>query len=186
MADLTSMLTNLGPSLPKLQLFLSGFAYVMGVVFFIFAVEHMKDLVDKRAMYGSKAVMLVPLAYLMGGAALLFLPSTIDVLEATLFGSSSPLAYSSTFEEYAKTYADPTYVVTLLIQTGGLLWFIRGCTILVKSSKPKVGHGPKGMAFLLAGILAMNFVYTAEIVSATAEYITSKSHFLYPITPAEK
>ena len=53
----------------------------------------------------------------------------------------------------------------LVIQTAGIIWFMRGCVLLVQGSNPSKQEGAKGMTFIGAGILAMNFQYTIGIVN---------------------
>ena len=60
----------------------------------------------------------------------------------------------------------------IIIKTAGLLWFIKGCMMLVHASEPGVQReGFKGMAFLFAGILAMNFDNTLGFLTWLMEKI---------------
>ena len=109
--------------------------------------------------------MSVPFAYILGGAALIFLPTSIETLSATLFGSTSALQYTE-YNPY-NIYSS----MQVLIKTAGLVWFVRGTVLLVHAAKPGEQHGPKGFAFVLAGIGAINIQYTFAWVDWFFTYI---------------
>ncbi|KTD65905.1 protein IcmC (DotV)-like protein [Legionella spiritensis] len=161
--DLVMMIGNLSRSLFPVQHLISGAAYLVGILFFITAISKLRKIGDARARSSSQEKMFVPLAYFLGGAALLFLPSAVGVLSNTTFGVGNILQYTS-FNPY-----DITNSMGLIIQTVGLIWFFRGCVLLVHASEPGVQHGPKGMAFLCAGVLAMNFKVTLSTANSIIE-----------------
>jgi hypothetical protein len=103
--------------------------------------------------------MFVPLAYLIGGGALLYLPTTLVVVSNTTFGENTVLQYG------AVNPYDIYNSMKLVISTAGLLWFVRGCVMLVHASEPGVKDGPKGLAFLFGGVLAMNFESTGDALN---------------------
>lgn len=166
--DLVTMLGNLSRSLYPIQRLLTGFAYLLGISFFIIAITKLKKIGESR---NSQESSIVPLAYFLGGAALLFIPSVVTSLANTVFGAGNVLGYVS-FNPYSVYNS-----MGLLIQTAGVLWFIRGCILLVGASQPGETHGTKGMVFLCAGILAMNFQNTTAALSAALTYIMSLSTF---------
>ena len=53
----------------------------------------------------------------------------------------------------------------LLIRTAGILWFVRGCVLVAHASEPGTQEGPKGLAFICAGVLAMNFDNTISVLN---------------------
>ncbi len=163
--DLVTMLGNFSRSLYPMQRLLTGFAYLLGVIFFIIAITKLKKIGEARGHSQEKPI--VPLAYFLGGAALLFFPSAITALSNTVFGSGNLLGYI-TYNPY-NIYNS----MGLLIQTAGVLWFIRGCVLLVGASQPGETHGTKGLIFLCAGILAMNFQNTTAAVNAALTYLMS-------------
>lgn len=108
----------------------------------------------------------IPIAYLLGGSALVFLPSAYQALSNTTFGATNILSYSnySPYDIYSS--------MGLLIQTAGLIWFIRGCVLLVHSGEPQAKkYGSKGLLFLFAGILAMNFENTIGAIDAAMNWL---------------
>jgi len=156
--DLVSMIGNLSQSMFSIQHLLSGFAYLIGLIFFFVGLTKLKKI--GGAGGHSQEKIFVPLAYFLGGAALIFLPSTVHTLANTAFGAGNVLAYTK-YNQYNIYNA-----MKIIIETTGLIWFIRGCVLLVSSSQPGVQHGPKGLMFLCAGVLAMNFQNTTAMLTA--------------------
>ena len=156
--DLVTMIGNLSRSMFSVQHLLSGLAYLIGLVFFFLAISKLKKIGGSGGH--SQEKMFVPIAYFLGGAALIFLSSTVDSLANTTFGTGNILQYAK-YNPYS-VYSS----MTLIIETVGLIWFIRGCVLLVSASQPGVQHGPKGLMFLCAGVLAMNFQNTAAMLNA--------------------
>ncbi|ARG98204.1 hypothetical protein [Legionella micdadei] len=164
--DLVQMLGNLSRSLFPVQQLLSGFAYVMGILCFFVALAKLKK-IGETAGRGSQEKLMVPFAYIIGGTILVFLPSGVSSLANTTFGAGNILAYTD-YNPY-NIYSS----MGLIIQTAGLIWFIRGCVLLVGASHPNVKHGSKGLAFLFAGILAMNFQSTAAFLNTVMNGLES-------------
>jgi len=158
--DIITMIGNLSRSLFSVQHLISGLAYLIGILFFMHAIVRLRKIADARASGGSHEKMFVPLAYLFGGAGLLFLPSAVTALSNTVFGVGNILQYTS-YNPY-----DIMSSMSLIVRTAGMLWFVRGCVLLVHASQPGVQHGPKGLAFLCAGIIAMNFTTTISALNA--------------------
>ncbi len=161
-----TMIGNLSQSLQSVQQLIYGCGYLMGILLCIKAIGKLRQIGDARATSGSHERMFVPIAYFLAGSTLIFLPSAISVLSNTAFGANNILKYSE-FNQY--NIYDAMKVV---IQTAGILWFVRGTILLVHSSEPGVKDGPKGLAFLVAGILAMNFEGTTSFLTFAINYLT--------------
>lgn len=153
--DFVTMLGNLSQSMASLQLLITGFGYLLGILFIIGAVLKFKSIADAH----SKEKKFVAFAYLIVGALLLFLPTTIAVISNTTFGTGSIIQYSA-FSQF-----DVMHSMIIIIKTAGILWFIRGCVLLTHGSEPDNKFGAKGMTFIIAGILAMNFQGTVGILN---------------------
>ena len=152
--DLVSIFGNITQSLAPIQRLISGFAYLLGITFVISALLKLKKIAGAGGQ--SQEKMFGPIAYLIGGSMLIFLPTAMVTLSNTFFGNSNPLQYTA-YNPY-----DIKNSIPILIRTAGLLWFVRGCVLLVHSSNPSDNHGPKGLVFLCAGIMAMNFESTGH------------------------
>ena len=164
--DIVAMLGNISRSLFPIQHLITGLAYLIGVVFFMIAIGKFKKIGESGGRH-SQEKMFVPLAFLLGGALLVFLPSGVNLLENTTFGAGNVLSYSN-YNPY-NIYSS----MGLIIQTAGVIWFIRGCVLLVGASNPGVKHGSKGLAFLCAGILAVNFQGTAAFLNTVMGQLQS-------------
>lgn len=163
--DLVMMIGNLSRSMYPIQYLLTGFAYVMGLVFFMTALAKLKKIGESRGR--SQEKMFVPAAYFLGGSALFFLPTVTAALANTAFGTGNVLQYTS-YNPY-----DIYSSMRVIIQTSGILWFIRGSVLLMGASKPGEQHGTKGLVFLCAGILAMNFQNTTAALNGIMQKIAS-------------
>ena len=157
--NLAQIIINFSQTIGPLQHFFSGLSYVLGIVFIYVAITKFHAIGGAGRHSGGGGNTFVPIAYLVGGSILLFLPTSIHVFSNTVFGSGSVLQYE------ALNPIDVTSAMILVIQTAGLIWFIRGCALLVAASEPGVQEGKKGMVFLFAGILAMNFKASAAVIN---------------------
>lgn len=172
MAGMIDMLTSMGGSIDPLMRLISGGAYIIGFWFIWLAIKKTYTMADYRARSASSGRAFIPLTYLMGGLALLYLPSFVHIAQNTFFGLNAPLAYANWLDSLREKYGDPTQVLIRLVQLSGIIWFVRGVVLLVHASEPGVQHGPRGMAFLVAGILAMNLNYTINLVAYVMSSIT--------------
>lgn len=157
--DLITILGNISHSLYPLQRLITGGAYILGILFFMTAIMKFMKIGDHRAQSSSQEKMYTPLMYMLFGAILLYLPSAMDIAANTAFGVGNVLTYT--------TY-NPTNVYSsmgVFIRTAGILWFVRGCVLVAHSSQPGTQDGPKGLVFIIAGILSMNFDNTVAFMN---------------------
>ena len=161
--DLVTILGNLSRSLYPVQHLITGGAYVLGILFFLTAIAKLRKIADYRTQSHSNEKMYVPMMYLFFGSVLLYLPSALDVAANTAFGTGNILTYTS----YNSSNIFSS--MGLLIETIGILWFVRGCVLVAHASNPGTKQGPKGLAFICAGILAMNFDNTIAMLNYTIE-----------------
>ncbi len=159
MIDIVKMFTNLAESLGPVQAMVSGLGYVLGLGFVLASLTQFHKMADTRTHSGSQGKMFVPVLYLLMGVGLIFIPTTLSALANTAFGVGNILAYSD--ETSGNELVD---AVKFLIETTGVIWFVRGSVLLTHASQPGVQEGPKGLTFLVAGIFAMNFDNTVQAV----------------------
>lgn len=158
-ADLITMLSNLSRSLLPVESLLGGISYLLGIGFFMTGIFKLKKMAESGSHSSSNEHAFVPLAYLVGASALFFLPTAMTTLSNTFFGSGNVLQYS-TYNSYNIINS-----IKFLVKVAGIIWFIRGCVLLVHSSEPGVQHGPKGLTFLIAGIIAINLDNTIAFLT---------------------
>lgn len=165
--DLVTIIGNISQNLYPVRRLISGFAYLLGIVFFITAINKLYHIADRRSQSSSQEKMYSPLIYLLMGTFLIYLPTVFPMMANTIFGAGNVLTYTK------PTVGNIYTSMGFIIRTAGLLWFVRGCVLMVNSGDPSAKqHGSKGLAFIVAGILAMNFDSTVSAINKSMSYIT--------------
>lgn len=179
---INSMWTSFQSSIPALDSMVVGFAYVLGLAFIFYAIGQLHDLADRYTKHNVKGGMWEPVAYLLCGSILLWLPSWISSFEQTLFGTGSPLAYSSVILSDIPAFQNlSNYAVAETLELVGIIFFVRGVSLMALSSAPGTQHGMRGFIFMISGILSVNFPATFQVFESTINSFVSTQHFLYPI-----
>lgn len=153
--NIVEIVENVSRSSFSIQHLISGLAYILGILFFITALKKFRAIGEE----GHGENLFVPLAYLVGGASLIFLPTIYAMVSNTVFGVGNILQYTS-----YNPYNFYSSMITL-IRTAGLVWFVRGSILITQSSEPGTQHGHRGLLFLFAGILSMNIETTISWVN---------------------
>lgn len=164
--DFITIIGNLTKSLLPIQALIAGLSYCFGIAFFITALFHLHKIGGTSRSSNAENTF-VPIAYLLAGTALVFLPSAMGGLANTAFGTGNILQYTD-FNRLNIINS-----MNIMIKTAGLLWFVRGCVLLAHASEPGVQHGSKGMAFLCAGVLANNFQSTIVFLNWAMDKLAS-------------
>lgn len=163
---------NLSKSLGGVSQFLTALAYVLGIYLTVSAVFKFKKFGHRTAFMHVEAGIFGPIMQFFIGVALLYTPTFIGILNATVFGDSSiddVMAYSASGSspDWASAIA-PMYQT---IQVIGLIAFLRGWLILSKSVQKDGGNQPgqitKGVIHIIGGVLAINITRTIDILTAT-------------------
>lgn len=166
--DAAQFLENIANTLDPFSKLVTGGAYLFGLAFFFKAMYHLKVYGEARTMMSTQTSLRQPLTYLLIGAAFLYLPTAVDLMLSTTFGSDNILAYSE-WEGNTQYGGVSMDAIFKIIQFVGLVAFLRGWLLLSQTA----GQGAQPQAFgkalthILGGILAMNVVGTANILSAT-------------------
>lgn len=166
-ANLVSMIGNLSRSLLPVQTLITGIGYLLGLIFMFKALAKLRKIGDARMGSSSHEKMTGPITYFIAAGALIFLPSMITVLSNTMFGQGNILQYVS-YNPH-----DINNSMAIVIQTAGLIWFLRGCVLMVHGSEPGAKGGRRGLLFLIAGILATNFQDTMGVVNTMVTKLLS-------------
>lgn len=163
--DIVTILGNISQSLYPVQHLITGFAYVLGLIFFYTAIEKLKKLAEHHGQQGgSHDSVYSPIMYILVGSAFIYLPSALDTLASTAFGTGNVLTYPTL--DRSNVYS----VVGAFIRTAGIVWFIRGSVLVAHASEPGSEHGLKGLMFIVAGILCMNFDNTVAYLNSSMNY----------------
>ena len=177
-AGQVDILANIAASMASVNRLVSGAAYLLGILFAIKALMSLKELGESRsAMSGGsgKSGIKEPLVYFFVAAMRIYLPTAFDVLMNTSFGYGNILAYaptnsnSSTLNILFGSNSAVGPSLSIIIQTIGLISFVRGWVLIAKTAsqgQPPGGTG-KGMVHVFGGILAMNIVGTIQVINNT-------------------
>ncbi|OYV54139.1 MAG: type IV secretion protein IcmC [Legionella sp. 21-45-4] len=169
--DPISIASNIAKSLLPVQSLISGFAYIMGILFIFKALMTLKQHGESKGSMSSNSSMKEPLVYFIVGGLLIYFPTTFEVVMNSTFGYSSVLAYSqeSTMAGWLGGDNQLGLAITTIIQTIGLYAFVRGWVLIVRATstgQPPGGVG-KGLTHVFGGVLAINIVGTIELVNNT-------------------
>lgn len=167
--DAGQIFINLSESLPALWRMATGAAYLMGLSFAARAVWQMRQYGELRAMMSTQTNLKGILLLLTVAAVFMYLPQAFAVIMQSSFGYSSPqsaLSYSG--PSVGGLSAEGMTAVIQLVQFTGLIAFIRGWLLLVKSSQPgQQGGLSKGLTHIIGGVLTINIVGTEQVIAAT-------------------
>ncbi|MEE2769814.1 MAG: hypothetical protein VX835_01880 [Pseudomonadota bacterium] len=167
-----TIFANLSTSLGGVSQFLTALAYVMGIYLTVSAVFKFKKFGHRTAFMHVEAGMFGPIMQFFIGVAMLYMPTFIGVLNATVFGDSAiddVMAYTSSGS--SPDWANAISPMYQAIQIIGMIAFLRGWLILSKSVQKDGGNQPgqitKGVIHIIGGVLAMNITRSIEILTAT-------------------
>lgn len=171
-----NILNNLANSLLPVERLITGAAYLIGLAFAFKAIYSLKSYGESRTMMSSHASLKEPLVYLLVAGVFIYFPTALGILLQTSFGSSSILSYApvgSRNDALNSIFGVGSVIgrpLTIIIQTVGIISFIRGWILIAKSAsqggQPQGGTG-KGLMHIFGGILAMNIVGTLQIINNT-------------------
>ncbi len=151
--------------------FVAATSYVMGVVFITVAVFKLKRYGEMRTMMSSNVNIAGKISLIIVGLMLLYLPTTLETFNLTIFGNSQVELFSD--QQNFGAASEVMKVVVLAIRLIGLISFVRGCVILSKlgaEGGAQPGMMGKGMLHIIGGILAWNILATWNVVLASIGY----------------
>jgi len=174
-SDQVNILANIAASMHSVQILITSATYLMGLGFGVKALMSLKELGESRSMMSGKASLKEPLMYFLVSSLFIYLPTAFSVFMNSTFGYSNVLAYApinSSNSALDMLFGQGSSVgpaLSIIIQTIGLIAFIRGWVLVAKSAsqgQPPGGTG-KGLTHVFGGILAMNIVGTLQIINNT-------------------
>ena len=171
------ILANIASNMQSIERLVSGAAYLIGIVFAMKALLSLKELGETKSAQSSsgKSSVKEPLMYFLVAAVLIYLPTGFQVIMNSTFGYANVLAYApvnsnnSTLDILFGQNSAVGASLAIIIQTIGLIAFVRGWVLIAKTAsqgQPPGGTG-KGMVHVFGGILAMNIVGTLQIINNT-------------------
>lgn len=167
--DVGQIFINISESLPAMWRMVTGAAYLLGVSFAARGVYQLRQYGELRAMMSTQTNLKGILTLFVVAAVFMYLPTAFDVMMATSFGYTSPLsALSYQGPSVGGLSEDAMTALIELVQFVGLISFVRGWLIVVKSAQPGSQGGiGKGITHIVGGILTINIVGTEQVLAAT-------------------
>lgn len=176
-SDQVDILANIAGNMASVERLVSGAAYLIGIAFAMKALLSLKELGETQSAQSSagRTTIKEPLMYFLVAAVLIYLPTGFQVLMNSTFGYSNILAYApinsnnSTLDILFGQDSTVGVSLSIIIQTVGLIAFVRGWVLIAKTSSQgqQPGGVGKGMVHVFGGILAMNIVGTLQVINNT-------------------
>lgn len=170
-----NVLQNIANTLEPVEKLITASAYVMGIAFGVKALQTLKVYGESRTMMSSHGSLKEPLIYFLVSAVFLFVPTGLNVVLSTTFGSSNILQYAPINSQNSAIYtlfgpgSTVGWSLTKIIQVIGLIAFIRGWILIARAAGQgqQPGGTGKGLMHVFGGILAINIVQTLTIINNT-------------------
>jgi uncharacterized membrane protein HdeD (DUF308 family) len=159
-----SMLVNFAEQVPNLMRLMTAIAYVMGLYFVIHGIILLKHAGEMRTQMSHEHHLTKPIAFIGVGAALIYLPTTVQVGLSTFWANPNPYGYLEMQDQWFQFIN----VCFLIVQFVGALAVIRGLVML----KDLGGHGGQGgmgkaLTHIIGGILCINIYQFVQVIMVT-------------------
>lgn len=164
--SVSTMIENIAKTVPDLMLFVTALAYVLGFFFILNGLLHLKKYGEARTMMsGGEGHLKAPLIYLAVGAALIYLPSSVQTGLGTFWENPSPYAYDTGQND---PWSELYNACFLIVQLVGTIAFIRGLVILSHlGGQSQPGVLGKGIAHIVGGILCIDLYDFLQAIFTT-------------------
>jgi hypothetical protein len=164
--SLANMMENFSKTIPELMRLATAISYVAGFVIIIKGIIELRHFGEMRTMMQQERGAFGPIAHLLVGAALIYLPSSVQAGISTFWADTSPLAYASDEND---AWSELLKDAFLIFQFIGTIAVIRGLLILSKSG----GRGGQqksmgqAMTHIIGGIFCINMYGVLTMVWGT-------------------
>ena len=158
-------LTRIATQIPMLMRMVTAIAYVLGIYFVIAGIMKLKEYGESRTMMSQQHNLRGPLIFIIVGAFLLYLPTTVNVGLSTFWTDPNPYAYVT----QQTAWSDFWNTCFLIVQFVGTIAFIRGLVILSHLG----GHGgqpgtfSRGVTHIIGGIFCINIYQFVQVIFTT-------------------
>jgi intracellular multiplication protein IcmC len=161
----SDIIQNIVGQLPSVMRLITSIAFVMGMYFVFYGLLKLKQFGEARTQMSSEHHLKGPLIFLVVGALLLYLPSSVQVGLSTFWSTPSPYGYLQETDQWSEFFAN----CFLIIQIFGTIAFIRGLIVLSHLG----GHGGqpgtfgKGITHIIGGLFCINIYQFVQLVMIT-------------------
>jgi hypothetical protein len=136
--NVAEMIENIAKTVPQLMYFTTALAYVFGFWFVFHGLMLLKKYGMQRTQMSGDANLAPPLLSIFVGAALIYLPSTIQAGMSSFWTEPNPYGYDTSSAEW-DTFIGACFMI---IQLVGVIAFMRGLMMLTK-----LGQGGQQASF---------------------------------------
>jgi intracellular multiplication protein IcmC len=187
--DVQDMLENAADILNPVMGLLLAISFVMGLVFILRGLMMLRAFSLPLTQATRPGELAGPLVYIFVGAVLVYIPTSTDILTATLFGQGGPSIFTGSgaakLEQMGKAsdqlmqyssggsveshWATMLDTIVLYMQFIGFLAFMRGWILISHAGQPGTQQGTisKGVIHVVGGILAINFLPLVNVLVNT-------------------
>ncbi|MDC3181194.1 hypothetical protein OAT84_03555 [Gammaproteobacteria bacterium] len=145
--------------------------YVVGVGFVFSGINKLKKLGHRTAFMNVDAGITGPMMMVLIGACLTALPTFFNVINKSIFNDEAIQAASAlgVSQGVSPDFITQMKPIIFIIQLIGMIALLRGFLILSKATGQGAQPGTvsKGFVHIFGGVLAVNIVQTANIVTKT-------------------
>ena len=120
------MLVNIAQQLPALMQMVTAIAYVIGMYFVVCGMFKLKQYGESRTMMSGQHHLKEPMFFLIVGALLLYLPSSVQVGMSTFWANPNPYGYFTQTDQWSQFLIFVFWLCSLSVPIA----FIRGFVIL--------------------------------------------------------
>ena len=113
--DASTMLSNLASTIPQFMKLVTAVAYVMGMALIIKGLMALKQYGEARTMMSTQQELKGPLIMICVGAALLYLPSSVDAGLTTFWTIPNPYGYQDSSSDQWATLIENCFLIWHLI-----------------------------------------------------------------------
>lgn len=164
---LAQVLKNIAGTTESLMRLVTALTYVMGFFLVVRGVMSLKQYGESRTMMTSQHELTGPMAKLFAGAALIYLPNSVNVGISTFWGTATIYAYVPQSKD---PWADLIQSCFQIIQLIGVIAFFRGMVLFTHLGSQH-GHQQntfgKALSHVVGGILCINMYAFINIMLNT-------------------
>jgi intracellular multiplication protein IcmC len=161
-----SMINRIADQIPMLMRMVTAFGYVIGMYFIYVSLLKFKEFGEQRTMMSAQHHLKEPLTYLIMGALLLYLPSSVQVGMSTFWADPSPYGYLEGQDQWQQFMNN----CFMAIQLFGTIAFIRGLVILSHTGGQGgggQGQFAKGVTHVIGGVFCINIYQFVKVILFT-------------------
>lgn len=156
------MINRITTQLPSIMRMVTAIGYVLGMYFIYISLMKFKEFGEQRTMMSAQHHLKEPVTYMIVGALLLYLPTSVQIGMSTFWADPAPYGYLEDQDQWSQFINNCFMVVQLF----GTIAFIRGLVILSHTGGGHGGQGQfgKGVTHIIGGLFCINIYQLIKVV----------------------